>query len=354
MQNFYRYYSNAFPSAINSQRSKDPVDLNDLLFPRFVDYLFFSLDMKGTEENIPVEYTLKKPAHIFVDIQDDRLDIGISWDKAVRGNTMTLWMLNPMVPMSYVASHELGINIDLILHMSVKKLNSYMDYWDVMASMNDFIQVPNALNFYKSQNYLKSSSPDKLDYDKILEYETEDKSFNNFIEEIYQDYKKQVEDKMHIMNIDPIFHARDLMVDDTLVFGVLPFNDERIDLFDKVIKPKLENDLGLNVVKSGDRQVTNTEIMETIWQLLNQSRFVIVDISDKNPNVFYELGICHTIGKETIMICDKKSIEKDYDGKFPFDITNRPIIMYENSGSSVNKLANDVIKQAKVILGKDK
>lgn len=70
---------------------------------------------------------------------------------------------------------------------------------------------------------------------------------------------------------------------------------------------------------------------------------IIADMSDGNPNVFYELGICHTLGKPVILLCDEESKEQDYDGKLPFDLSNLQVIFYSNSGYGPTKLTNDVI-----------
>lgn len=50
-------------------------------------------------------------------------------------------------------------------------------------------------------------------------------------------------------------------------------------------------------------------------------RLVIADLTDSNPNVFYELGIAHTLGKEVIMIAQHVAI-------VPFDVGHVRYIRY--------------------------
>lgn len=44
----------------------------------------------------------------------------------------------------------------------------------------------------------------------------------------------------------------------------------------------------------GDDIFTPTDIMDDIWQGIYAADFIIADITGRNPNVLYELGIAHT------------------------------------------------------------
>lgn len=151
------------------------------------------------------------------------------------------------------------------------------------------------------------------------------------------------------MWINPIFKAKDLTVDPNLCFCVLPFNDDRLEIFDEIIKPNLEKDYGLSVIRSGNIFEPNQNLMESIWTYINKAAFVITDMSDRNPNVFYELGICHTLGKPVITLCDQDSYEKDYGGKLPFDISAINTIFYKNSGAGPQKLIKEIEKNIEAI-----
>lgn len=131
-----------------------------------------------------------------------------------------------------------------------------------------------------------------------------------------------------IMWIDPIFRARDLTINPNEAFCIMHFSPKREKMF-KLLRDHLDAKFEINLVKSGNETfIFNRTIMEGIWTHINTSKFVIADISDKNPNVFYELGICHTLGKPVISICDKQSLEVDYEGKYPFDISSLPVLSY--------------------------
>lgn len=160
-----------------------------------------------------------------------------------------------------------------------------------------------------------------------------------------------------IMRMNPIFKARDLSIDENMIFCALPFTDIRLEIFDEVIKPEIEKQFGMNTIRSGNIFQPNLNIMESIWTYINQAKAVIIDLSDKNPNVFYELGICHTIGKPVIAICDKESLANDYGGSLPFDIGVINTIFYKNQGNGMEELKKSlnaniraVIEQKPVIL----
>ena len=79
----------------------------------------------------------------------------------------------------------------------------------------------------------------------------------------------------------------------------------------------------------------NPAIIQDVVSLIDASRAVIVDCSDRNPNVFYELGIAHTLGREVILITQSAS-------DIPFDIGHLRYIRYFNSDEGLTKLCSDL------------
>jgi len=45
----------------------------------------------------------------------------------------------------------------------------------------------------------------------------------------------------------------------------------------------------------------NGKIMEQILDLINSSQLIVAEVSEPNPNVYYELGISHTLGKDVVL-----------------------------------------------------
>jgi len=118
----------------------------------------------------------------------------------------------------------------------------------------------------------------------------------------------------------PIWRTRNFEPDRTLCFVMMPFADEFFLNYEEGIRPALEA-AGLRGVHAGEIFGTR-EIMEDIWESICTARVVVADVSGRNANVFYELGIAHTMGKECVVITQSPR-------DVPFDITSRRYIQYD-------------------------
>jgi hypothetical protein len=117
----------------------------------------------------------------------------------------------------------------------------------------------------------------------------------------------------------PIWRSRNFELDGSLCFCLLPFQDQFMRVYEEGVLPAAEA-AGLRGVHAG-QIFDNREIMEDIWESICRARVVVADVSDRNPNVFYELGICHTLGKEVIVVTQRSE-------DVPFDIRHRRFIQY--------------------------
>ena len=76
--------------------------------------------------------------------------------------------------------------------------------------------------------------------------------------------------------------------------------------------------------------------MHDIIELICTSKVVICDLSGKNPNVFYEAGIAHTLGKEVMLITQNME-------DVPFDLRALRCITYLNNQEGCDHLAKEVV-----------
>ena len=129
--------------------------------------------------------------------------------------------------------------------------------------------------------------------------------------------------ELSIVSQTSIFGPNYFPVQESLVFVLMPFEPELANIYQTFVKPTIE---AKNLVcRRADDIHSNDAIIKDIWKSICESRFVVADISKLNPNVMYELGIAHAIGKETILIRQK-------DGsKHPFDVAHIRIIEYDNT-----------------------
>jgi CheY-like chemotaxis protein len=92
------------------------------------------------------------------------------------------------------------------------------------------------------------------------------------------------------------------------------------EIFNKLIKPAVE-EAGYNYqcIRS---EVLHGNIIEGIIEQLHRADLVIADLTDRNPNVFYELGVRHTLGGCTILITQNLKF-------VPFDLQHLAILIYD-------------------------
>ena len=102
----------------------------------------------------------------------------------------------------------------------------------------------------------------------------------------------------------------------------------------------------LNPLRADDI-FTSSSIIEDIWEHFNRAKLIISDVSEKNPNVFYELGIAHTIGKDVIIITQNED-------DIPFDLRHIRYFLYVDNEKGWNKLKEDLEKAIKSTLNKRK
>jgi len=99
----------------------------------------------------------------------------------------------------------------------------------------------------------------------------------------------------------------------------MPFADELKPVYEDHVKAVTQR-LGLAAVRADDFFAANL-IISDVWNAINQARILIADCTGRNPNVFYELGIAHTLGKPVILIAQSAD-------DIPFDIRHIRTILY--------------------------
>ena len=108
-------------------------------------------------------------------------------------------------------------------------------------------------------------------------------------------------------------------VDNQRCFVLLPLRTPFLGYFEKIIKPAaLES--GLVAVKADDIYGTRAVISD-IWELIWTSKIAVAIVTDQNPNVNYELGMCHALGVPTILVTERAE-------DVPFDYRHRRYVRY--------------------------
>jgi len=106
-------------------------------------------------------------------------------------------------------------------------------------------------------------------------------------------------------------------------FVAMPYGDKTW------FEPVKETILAAGAANNFDCQVsldmsTAGQIIEQIWQQLRGAEAVVADLSCSNPNVYYEVGLAHALGKQIIFITQD-------DDQLPFDVSTSRCIRYKKN-----------------------
>jgi hypothetical protein len=73
------------------------------------------------------------------------------------------------------------------------------------------------------------------------------------------------------------------------------------------------------------------EVIQDIFSLIYRSSIVVCDFTNQNPNVFYEAGIAHTLGRAVVPISQNEQ-------HVPFDLRHHRYLQYLNNGEGLEGL----------------
>ena len=88
----------------------------------------------------------------------------------------------------------------------------------------------------------------------------------------------------------------------------------------------------------------NPAVIQDVVSLIDKSSIVIADCTGRNPNVFYEIGIAHTLGREVILITQAAA-------DIPFDLRHLRFVTYLNNGEGLRSLSQRVLQRMQSIAG---
>lgn len=104
-------------------------------------------------------------------------------------------------------------------------------------------------------------------------------------------------------------------------FVIMPFTEE-LHYFYLYLQKHIEEKHGVQC-RRGDADVLTIPLLDKIRGYVEGADVLIADCSGRNPNVFYELGMAHALGKGVILIT------KDAVEGAPTDIRHFEFIRYE-------------------------
>ena len=133
------------------------------------------------------------------------------------------------------------------------------------------------------------------------------------------------------------------MTEEKVCFVISPIGDEGSDIrersdltYEYIIKPVVEK-FGYHLTRADYIKEPGIITSQIIDQIV-ESSLVIADLSDNNPNVFYELAIRHTIQKPYIQMIRSGQ-------KIPFDINGLRTIHFDFDLKSADSAKKELFEQ---------
>lgn len=129
--------------------------------------------------------------------------------------------------------------------------------------------------------------------------------------------------------LNPIFKRVKLPTKDRHCFYLGPFSDPFNQIYaDHIVG--IVCSMG-HTISRADQIFGTQPIIEDIWEQIYSCEYVLADVTGRNPNVMYEIGMAHTIGRPVLIMT--QSIED-----VPFDLKHMRCIVYSFTPRGVKEL----------------
>lgn len=126
-------------------------------------------------------------------------------------------------------------------------------------------------------------------------------------------------------------------------FVVMQFAEPYDTFYREVIQNQAEA-AGFDVFRI-DEKAGPGVIFQDIQREIEQAEIVIAEITPANPNVFYELGYAHALGKPTILLAQREA-------ELPFDIRSFRVVFYNDTIGGKAEVERNLRRHLEAIAGR--
>lgn len=140
-----------------------------------------------------------------------------------------------------------------------------------------------------------------------------------------ENISSELSERKKIVFSPNIFDVPSGGVESNFVSVMMPFQSSLSPVYEAIKMAAGESGL---VCGRADDIWDHSTVIQDIFSLIFKSFIVVCDFSGKNPNVFYEAGIAHTLGKHVIPITQSEN-------DIPFDLQHHRYVKYLNNGEGV-------------------
>lgn len=123
-------------------------------------------------------------------------------------------------------------------------------------------------------------------------------------------------------------------------FVIMPFSDPIGNYFQNIYEPAIRK-AGLRPIRA-DADIFGTgKIIDQIWSGITSAKMLVAELTTRNPNVFYELGLAHALQKPVVLVSSNGD-------DVPFDLKHIRVIYYDVNdpfwGSKlIDKVAENIV-----------
>lgn len=104
-------------------------------------------------------------------------------------------------------------------------------------------------------------------------------------------------------------------------FVMMPFADPIGGYYKSIYEPAVSK-AGLKAVRADDEIFATGKIIDQVWSGITSAKVLVAELTGRNPNVFYELGLAHALSKPVVLV---SSNQEDV----PFDLQHIRVIYYD-------------------------
>lgn len=115
------------------------------------------------------------------------------------------------------------------------------------------------------------------------------------------------------------------------IFVLMPFDSAFDDIYRFGIKGAA-HEVGAYAERV-DEQMFDDGILDRIFNQISRADVIVADMTGRNPNVFYEVGYAHALGKIVLLLTQRTA-------DIPFDLSHRQHTVY---GGSIESLRKDLV-----------
>lgn len=121
-------------------------------------------------------------------------------------------------------------------------------------------------------------------------------------------------------------------VESRSVAVLMPFNNRFANRYETIKQACKET--GFSCTRSDEKQLPGN-LLSQILRMIISSSLVIAVIDGRNPNVFYEIGIAHSLGKPVIMIANRDDKDRQ-----TADIASNRLLLYRDMADLKTQLSS--------------